>query len=595
MRGLYNYNATRAAAEALHLRLAPPSALVMATRVEEEAKEAHGGSASVSTAGDDLSPSHSLSRHSVSMSSAGLSTVESVFDGSDASATVSNMLLAWSYSWLPRVLAQRFEPSLFVQTVSPHSNRSRVSAASDDMSLPSPSRSGMVSEPTASLTAPGIHVPSLDSVGGGGGGSGEGGGRAPSPAGLPLMDYARSHAREQSLEVAPYMFETRESSFYIPRALDVAHMAAQYTASVLAQAAHNTWLRGGADAELGAELLPASTPSPSVHDGALTTGGGASTTPAAAAAAAPAPSVHSAAAVDDGFGVTSSPTLLQASAGLPSLRAPTVSTLPHPGGEAATQPWDDEPTPDEVADSVGYMFSWPSFEFLGTPKPFAHGRYSGGSADDLGLPHYPAGALAAELSAGGALSTARGPGAVGAGSTYLLGPAANAKHVDINVDYEMQSIIGDGGYACVRRAVRRSTGQPCVVKMIRKRFLLTEEEKDSVMREVEVHRLLRHPNIVQLWDAYEDAKDYVYLVLERVPGGDLAAYIRNKCVRHFSETQTRVVMDQLLAAVEYMHNMGILHADIKPSNILLDDCQFVPTSNAPVPSAADPREPKPVK
>lgn len=76
--------------------------------------------------------------------------------------------------------------------------------------------------------------------------------------------------------------------------------------------------------------------------------------------------------------------------------------------------------------------------------------------------------------------------------------------------------------------------------------------------------------IVQLFDVYEDAQ-HVYLVLEPVRGGDLASFVRAKCVRSFSEAQARLVLDQLLQALEYTHSLSVLHADIKPSNILIDD------------------------
>lgn len=123
----------------------------------------------------------------------------------------------------------------------------------------------------------------------------------------------------------------------------------------------------------------------------------------------------------------------------------------------------------------------------------------------------------------------------------------------------------------MRTATTKRTPVPlaCVVKCIRKRYLLTPEERDSVTREVEIHCSLRHPNIVELWDAYEDEREFVYLVMERVPGGDLASYIRRKAVRQFSEVQVRTIMEQILAAVDYMHSREVLHADLKPDNILL--------------------------
>lgn len=82
------------------------------------------------------------------------------------------------------------------------------------------------------------------------------------------------------------------------------------------------------------------------------------------------------------------------------------------------------------------------------------------------------------------------------------------------------------------------------VQCVRKQYLVTAEERDSAVREVEIHRSLgpAPPRIVPLFDAYEDAQ-HVYLVMQAAAGGDLASYVRAKCVRQFSEIQVRAFDD----------------------------------------------------
>jgi serine/threonine protein kinase len=180
----------------------------------------------------------------------------------------------------------------------------------------------------------------------------------------------------------------------------------------------------------------------------------------------------------------------------------------------------------------------------------------------------------------------------------LMGPSIGAHRTVITEDYDMGTTIGDGGYACVQLArPKRQITIPLpsatapttllkptsdvVVKVCRKRFLVSDEERKSLVREVDIHRSLSfpapNPRIVTLYDVYEPTgSDNVYLVLERVRGGDLQTYMRSKSVRSFSETQARVIIDQLLEALEHLHGRGILHADIKPSNILADISPLLP-------------------
>lgn len=69
--------------------------------------------------------------------------------------------------------------------------------------------------------------------------------------------------------------------------------------------------------------------------------------------------------------------------------------------------------------------------------------------------------------------------------------------------------------------------------------------------------------------ARPDTHGNVYLVMEACEHGDLASFIRRTGIRRFSEPQVRLMADQLLDAIDFLHSRGIMHADIKPHNILL--------------------------
>ncbi|KAJ9460512.1 CBL-interacting serine/threonine-protein kinase 11 [Diplonema papillatum] len=86
-----------------------------------------------------------------------------------------------------------------------------------------------------------------------------------------------------------------------------------------------------------------------------------------------------------------------------------------------------------------------------------------------------------------------------------------------------------------------------------------------LLREVEIMGKLKHANVVQLFDCIK-SETTMYVVMELVPGGDLATYLSQHRV---SEAQTREYFRQLVSAVSYCHSKEVVHRDLKPENILL--------------------------
>jgi len=79
-------------------------------------------------------------------------------------------------------------------------------------------------------------------------------------------------------------------------------------------------------------------------------------------------------------------------------------------------------------------------------------------------------------------------------------------------------------------------------------------------------KLLDHPNVVKLFETYED-KLYYYLVMERCQGGEL--FDRIAAEKHFSEPVAAGVMQHVFRGVLYMHDMDVVHRDLKPENLML--------------------------
>eukprot|EP00946_MAST-07B_sp_MAST-7B-sp1_P003723 g3723.t1 len=129
--------------------------------------------------------------------------------------------------------------------------------------------------------------------------------------------------------------------------------------------------------------------------------------------------------------------------------------------------------------------------------------------------------------------------------------------------------LGEGSYSTVYSATHYTLGGDFAVKRVDKSLLCTKEEKSALKREVEMHLRLHHRNIVQLYEVYEDAK-YLWLVMERTSQGSLSEIMRlNPGGSIYNEEVACNIVHQVIVALAYLHENGVLHSDIKPDNIII--------------------------
>uniref|UniRef100_A0A8C9T8L4 non-specific serine/threonine protein kinase n=1 Tax=Scleropages formosus TaxID=113540 RepID=A0A8C9T8L4_SCLFO len=126
-------------------------------------------------------------------------------------------------------------------------------------------------------------------------------------------------------------------------------------------------------------------------------------------------------------------------------------------------------------------------------------------------------------------------------------------------NYEMdlkETPLGEGSFSICRPCTHRKTGQKYAVKIISRRM------ESQTQKEIAALKLCdSHPNIVKCHEIYHDQL-HTYLVLELLRGGELLERIRRK--RHFSETEASRIMRRLASAVSHMHDVGVVHRDLKP-------------------------------
>lgn len=131
--------------------------------------------------------------------------------------------------------------------------------------------------------------------------------------------------------------------------------------------------------------------------------------------------------------------------------------------------------------------------------------------------------------------------------------------------YDVGEQLGRGAFAVVRRARHRATDDDVAVKVITK-TRCTEDDLHYLQREVDIAMTLRHPNIVRTSDLFQSDKS-LYIVLELMSGGTLQTAVESN--GPFTEDENKLIMTDILKAVEFIHSKGIVHRDLKVGCISL--------------------------
>ncbi|KAK3126026.1 hypothetical protein QOZ80_7BG0612880 [Eleusine coracana subsp. coracana] len=133
--------------------------------------------------------------------------------------------------------------------------------------------------------------------------------------------------------------------------------------------------------------------------------------------------------------------------------------------------------------------------------------------------------------------------------------------------YEVGKMLGQGTFAKVYHARNTKASESVAIKVIDKEKVMKVGLMDQIKREISVMKMVRHPNIVQLYEVMA-TKTKIYFVLEHVRGGELF----NKVQRgRLKEDAARKYFQQLICAVDFCHSRGVYHRDLKPENLLLDE------------------------
>ncbi len=138
-------------------------------------------------------------------------------------------------------------------------------------------------------------------------------------------------------------------------------------------------------------------------------------------------------------------------------------------------------------------------------------------------------------------------------------------------DYEIRRLIGRGGMARVYEGYDSNLERSAAIKVITPQSEDSEEMKQRFFREARAVANLHHPNIVTVYQ-FGQGENLYYLAMRLLEGQTLLQKLKRlRTQKKFIETNLLLsVVDDVSAALDYAHNKGVIHRDVKPSNIMIE-------------------------
>jgi eukaryotic-like serine/threonine-protein kinase len=133
--------------------------------------------------------------------------------------------------------------------------------------------------------------------------------------------------------------------------------------------------------------------------------------------------------------------------------------------------------------------------------------------------------------------------------------------------YKLLAKLGEGGMGAVYRVEHVRMGKVMALKLLRPELSRDRQLVERFRREAQLVSKLDHPNVITVFDSGESENGTLYLVMEYIPGRDLAAILRSE--GRIEPRRALELMTQVLRGLSAAHRAGIIHRDMKPGNVMI--------------------------
>ena len=146
----------------------------------------------------------------------------------------------------------------------------------------------------------------------------------------------------------------------------------------------------------------------------------------------------------------------------------------------------------------------------------------------------------------------------------------NTQEIDLNTikcSFILGEKLGKGAFGIVRMGINKQTGEKVAIKILEKSQITNTDDKERLIKEINVLKKMHHPNIVKLFCVVNTDRQ-LYIIMEYIKGKELYQHLLLN--KKLEEREACYLYQQIVSGIEYLHEIKVAHRDLKAENLLLE-------------------------